>query len=131
LLVAGPVYAQQVDTTQNSNAFNREFTTQRFAIAGRISTLNYFYSLKPDCAPMDRYEITITKPPENVEAKLIDVNTIPNYTAPNPRVKCNDKSVKARGLEYTPAKAGTDEIEVEGIDSGGSCVTYKFNITVK
>jgi hypothetical protein len=41
---------------------------------------------------MDWMELTITKPPENGEARLIDMNTIPNYTAPNPRTKCNDKS---------------------------------------
>jgi hypothetical protein len=111
LLVAGPVYAQQPDVTQNSNATNREFTSQRYAIAGKISVLNYFFSLKPDCSPMDWYELTITRPPENGEAKLIDGNTVPNYTAPNPRTKCNDKSVKARGLQYTPTKAGTRAVQ--------------------
>jgi hypothetical protein len=59
------------------------------------------------------------------------MNTVPNYTAPNPRVKCNDKTVKARGLQYTPTKAGADEIEVEFIDSTGSRTVTKFIITVK
>jgi hypothetical protein len=130
LATAGPVHAQQ-DPTQNPNAFNREFTAQRFAVVGRSSTIGTFFSLKPDCAPMDWIELTITKPPENGEARLIDMNTIPNYTAPNPRTKCNDKSVKARSLQYIPAKAGPDEIEVEFIDSGGSRSVTKFIITVK
>jgi hypothetical protein len=128
LLTAGPAHAQQ-DPTQNPNAFNREFTA--FAVVGRSSTIGTFFSLKPDCAPMDWIELTITKRPENGELRLIDMNTIPNYTAPNPRTKCNDKSVKARGLQYIPAKAGPDEIEVEFIDSGGSHLITRFVITVK
>jgi hypothetical protein len=80
---------------------------------------------------MDWIEVTITKPPENGEARLIDMNTIPYYTAPNPRTKCNDKSVKAQGLQYAPTKAGPDEIEVEFIDSGGSRSVTKFVITVE
>jgi len=133
LLVCQPGYSQQVDTTQNPNAFIREFTSQRYAIAGKKSTLSAFYSLKPDCAPVDWVEVKITKSPENGEAKLVDGNTRANYTAPNPRVKCNDKSTKARVLEYIPTKgyAGPDAIEVELIDSTGARVLYTFNITVK
>jgi hypothetical protein len=56
------------------------------------------------------------------------MNTIPTYTAPNPRTKCNDKSVNAKGLQYTPTKAGPDEIEVEFIDSGGFRSATKFVI---
>jgi hypothetical protein len=75
--------------------------------------------------------MTITKPPENGEAQVIDLNTIPAYTAPNPRAKCNDRSFKAKGVVYTPTKAGSDEIEVEFIDSFGSRAVTKFVITVK
>jgi hypothetical protein len=133
ILTAGVSNAQQVDVTQNPNAFNREFTTQRFAIGGKKSVLGNFYSLKPDCAPMDWIQVKIVKTPENGDAKLVDANTLPNYTAPNPRVKCNDRSVKSHALEYTPAKGyvGADSIELELIDSAGARVTYTYNITVK
>ncbi len=120
-------------TTQNPNANNREFTLQRYAIGGRKSVFNYFYSLKPDCAPSDWLEVTIIKEPEHGTAKLFDGTTLPNYTAPNPRVKCNDKSIKAQGLEYVPTKgyAGGDQIDVEAIDFAGNRNLYTFNITVK
>jgi hypothetical protein len=62
--------------------------------------------------------MTITKPPENGEARVIDRNTIPTYTAPNPRTKCNERSVKAKGVLYTPTKAGSDEIEEKGWRTG-------------
>jgi hypothetical protein len=126
-------HAQQPDQTQNPNAFDREYTSHKTTINGRKSLLNYFFSLKGDCAPTDWIEVKIIKAPENGEAKLIDGNAFPAYTAPNPRVKCNDRSVKAKGLEYVPTKgyAGDDQIIVEMIDNGGSHGTYTFNITVK
>jgi len=124
---------QVVDNTQNTNAFNREYTSQRFAISGRKSVLGYFYGLKPDCAPVEWMEVKIAQAPENGEAKLVDANTLPTYPAPNPRVKCNDRSVQSRALEYTPTKGyvGADYIEVESIDSSGGRSVYKLDITVK
>jgi hypothetical protein len=67
-----PVFGQAAEQnpTQNSNAFNREFTAQRFAIVGKRSTIGTYYSLKPDCAPVDWFDMTITKPPENARRVL-------------------------------------------------------------
>jgi hypothetical protein len=78
----------------------------------------------------DWLELAITKPPENGELELIDMNAVPAYTAPNPHTKCNDKSVNAKGL-HTPTRADLTKIEVEFIDSGGLRSATKFVITVK
>lgn len=77
--------------------------------------------------------MAITKQPENGEAKLVDVNTQASYTAPNPRVKCNGRSVKATALQYTPNKGyvGADAIEVEVINDVGQRLMFLYNVTVK
>jgi hypothetical protein len=132
-LLGAPAHSQQIDTTQTPNAFIREFTSARYAIAGKKTTFASFFSLKPDCAPMDWVNVQVIKPPENGEAKLVDGTTMPSYAAPNPRVKCNEKSVEATMLEYIPGEryAGPDSIQVELIDSAGARFLYTYNITVK
>jgi hypothetical protein len=50
------------------------------------------------------------------------------FTPSYPHTKCNDKSVKAKGLGYAPTKAGLGEIKVEFIDSGGARSVTKFVI---
>ena len=112
LFVPALSYAQQADPAQDP--YNHEYKSHRFALAGKKSNFGGFYSLKPDCSLVDWVQVWITKSPENGEAKLVDGTTTPNYTAPNPRVKCNDKAIKASTLEYTPTKgyAGPDSMRL-------------------
>jgi hypothetical protein len=134
LLVSKPGYPQQVDTaTQDPDAVNREFSLQRDAIGGKKSIFANYYSLKLDCSPTEWQQVKITKSPENGEARLVDMNTLAYYIAPNPRVKCNGKSVKSTALEYTPAKgySGGDAIEVEAINDFGQRSVFVYSITVK
>jgi len=134
LLVSKPGYPQQVDTaTQDPDAVNREFSLQRDAIGGKNSIFSNYYSLKLDCSPTEWRQVKITKSPEHGEARLVDMNTLAHYIAPNPRVKCNGKSVKSTALEYTPAKgySGGDAIEVEAINDFGQRSVFVYSITVK
>jgi hypothetical protein len=133
LLFSEPSFSQLDQSTQDPNAINRDFTFERYGIGGKTSILGHYYSLKLDCTPGGWMEIRLIKPPENGEAKLVEATTQVNYTAPNPRVKCNGKSTKAKALEYTPPKgyAGNDSIEVEMINDSGQRNTYTYNITVK
>src|SRR5215467_11469644 len=126
LLFAMMLSAQAQSAPKAPNVFDNTYTMARFAVAGKKSTLAGFFSLKLDCSPLDWNEVKIVKPPKNGEAKLVDGTTFPAYTAPNPRTKCNEKSVNARMLEYTPAQgyAGPDSIQLEAIDSGGSRSRY-------
>jgi hypothetical protein len=129
-----PSFSQEVvPSTQDPNAINRDFVAQRYAVGGKKSLFAYYYSLKLDCAPSSWQEVTLSKPPENGEAKLVEANTIINYTAPNPRVKCNGKTTKAMQLQYIPNKGykGSDSIEVELINDAGQRNTFTYNITVK
>jgi hypothetical protein len=132
-LIATEPSFSQVDTTQDPNAINKDYTLQRYAVGGKKSTFAWFYSLKIDCTPTDWQEIKITKSPENGEAVLKPTMTLANYNAPNPRTKCNGKSVKSMTLEYTPNKGyvGTDSIEIESINDFGQRNTFTYNITVK
>ena len=133
ILFAMMLSAQAQGAPKAPKPFDSAYTMARFALAGKKSTLGSFFSLKVDCSPMDWNEVKIVKPPKNGEAKLVDGTTFPGYTAPNPRTKCNEKSVNASMLEYTPAQgyAGPDSIQLESIDSGGSRARYTINITVK
>jgi hypothetical protein len=133
LLVSTPGYPQQVDTATHPDAVNREFPLQRDAIGGRKSVFANYYSLKRDCSPTEWRQVKITKSPENGDARLVDMNTLAHYIAPNPRVKCNGKSVKSTALEYTPAKgySGGDAIEVEAINVFGQRSVFVYSITVK
>lgn len=132
-MLAMPAQAQQPDPSQNSNAFSHEFTVQKFAVGGRKTLVNYFYALKTDCAPADWFTVEITREAEHGVTNIVDASVVPNYVAPNPRVRCNDKSVRARLLEYTPVRGyqGTDSVEVEAISNDGSRNTYRFMLTVK
>jgi hypothetical protein len=133
LLFATTTSYAQVDTTQDPNAGNQEVTFQRYAIGGKKSILGSTYSLKMDCSPTDWQQVTVIKSPENGDAKLVDQNTFANYNAPNPRVKCNGKAVKAKALEYIPTKGyiGDDAVEIEAINDSGQRIVWKFHITVK
>jgi hypothetical protein len=116
----------------DTNAGNREFTYQGYAIGGKKSTFCVFYRIQIDCSPVAWSDVTITKSPENGEAKLTDTSTIINFNAPNPRAKCNGKTTKALALEYTPKKGytGMELIEVESLGSSGFLSKYTYNITV-
>jgi hypothetical protein len=134
LIFSEPSFSQVVEpNTQDPNAINRDYIYQRYAIGGKKSAFGYYYALKLDCTPIGWQEVTLTKSPENGEAKLVEATTIINYNAPNPRVKCNGKSTKATVLQYTPNKGytGSDSIEVEAINDVGQRNTYTYNITVK
>jgi hypothetical protein len=135
LIFSEPSFSQVVEptTTQDPNAFNRDYIYQRYAIGGKKSIFAQFYALKLDCTPVGWQEVTLSKSPENGEAKLTEIMTIINYNAPNPRVKCNGKSTKATALQYVPNKGytGSDSIEVEAINDFGQRNTYTYNITVK
>jgi hypothetical protein len=94
--------------------------------------IRQFYSLKLDCSPV-AWQVTMAKSPDNREAKLVEAMTLANYTAPNPRAKCNGKSTKSMALQYTPNKgyAGSDSIEIEVINDSDQRTTLTYNITVK
>jgi len=129
-----PSFSQVVESnTQDPNAFNRDYVFQRYAIGGKKSVFGYYYGLKLDCTPSGWHEETLSKSPENGEAKFVEGTTVTNYDAPNPRVKCNGKSTKATILQYIPNKGyiGNDSIEVETINDAGQRNTYTYNITVK
>jgi hypothetical protein len=115
------------------NAGNQNLTFQRYAIGGKKSTLGLFSCTQIDCSPCPWINVTITKSPENGEAKLADTRRILNFNAPNPRVKCNGRAAKAQALEYTPKKGytGTELIEVESLTSGGNLSTNTYSVTVK
>ena|SRR5215831_2673540 len=133
-IFSNPSFSQQVDpTVQDPNATNRDYSIQRFAIGGKKSVFANFYSLKLDCVPSGWQEVTLSKPPENGEAKLVEAPAIVHFNTPNPRVKCNGKSTKSTALQYTPNKGykGSDSIEVETISESGEHHTYTYNITVK
>jgi len=133
LLVSTPGYPEQVDTATHPDAVNREFSLQRDAIGGKKSIFANYYSIKLDCSPTEWRQVKITKSPENGEARLVDMNTLAYYIAPNPRVKCNGNSVKSTALEYTPANgySGGDAIEVEAINVFGQRSVFVYSITVK
>lgn len=133
LTVSIPSFSQVEPNTQDPNAINHDYTLQRYAIGGRKSIFAYYYALKMDCSPAAWQDVKLSKSPDNGEAKLKEAMTIINYSAPNPRVKCNGKSTKSMSLEYTPNKGytGNDLIEVEMINDAGQRNTYTYNITVK
>jgi hypothetical protein len=133
LIFSKPSFSQVEPNSQDPNAINRDFTFQRYAIGGKKSIFAWYYSLKLDCTPLDWQEVTLSKSPENGEAKLVEAMTTINYSAPNPRVKCNGKSTKSMTLEYIPNKGytGGDSIGVEMINDAGQRNTFTYNITVK
>ena len=134
LIFFEPSFSQVVESnTQDPNAFNRDYVFQRYAIGGKKSVFGYYYGLKLDGTPIGWQEVTLSKSPENGEAKLVEGTTVINYNAPNPRVKCNGKSTKAALLQYIPNKGfiGNDSIEVEVINDVGQRNTFTYNITVK
>jgi hypothetical protein len=117
----------------DTNAGNRDFTIQRYAIGGKKSTLGTFYCTQIDCSPCPWNDVTITKSPENGEAKLVDTRALINFNAPNPRVKCNGKATKTLALECTPKKGytGTELIEVEHLTNVGTLSKFTYSVTVK
>lgn len=133
LIFCQPSFSQVDPPTQDPNAINRDYTFQRYAVGGKKSIFANYYSLKLDCTPSGWQEVTLSKSPENGEAKLVEATTIINYTAPNPRTKCNGKSTKSMALQYIPNKGytGSDSIEVELINEAGQRNTFTYNITVK
>jgi hypothetical protein len=133
LIFSGSSFSQVAPPTQDPNAINRDYVSQRYAIGGKKSIFAHYYSLKLDCTPSGWQEVTLSKPPKNGEAKLAEANTIINYTAPNPRLKCNGKSTSSMALEYIPNEGytGSDSIEVELINDAGQRNTFTYNITVK
>jgi hypothetical protein len=133
-----PLQRKCIDESTSTNEnlkrdnMNRDTVSERFAVGGKLSIFGRFYSMNPDCTSM-RQDVTILKSPENGAAQLKATTTITSYSAPNVRVRCNGKSVKATALEYTPTKGytGKDSIEVETISESGQRNTYTYDITVK
>jgi hypothetical protein len=122
LIFSEPSFSQVVESnTQDPNAFNRDYVFQRYAIGGKKSEFGYYYGLKIDCTPIGWQEATLSKSPENGEAKLVEGTTVINYNA------------LAAFLQYIPNKGyiGNDAIEVETINDAGQRTTYTYNITVK
>lgn len=131
--LALPAQAQQTDPNLNPDANNHEYTLHKFAVGGFKTQLNFFYSIKADCTPTDWMHVEITKEAEHGVSNVVDADVLPAYAAPNPRVRCNDKAVRARALEYTPTESyqGSDSVIVEIIDSYGNRNVWKFELTVR
>jgi hypothetical protein len=122
--VAAPVtaHAQMVE-----KAFSKT------AVAGRTSTLDSYYAVKLDCAPIEWVEVRIVEPPQNGKAVVSKGSVLMYYPDTNPRKSCNGKPVDGQRLMYTPNDnaQGDDRIVVEVINSSGQNLKYTYDITVK
>ena len=133
LILSVPGFSQTPQRPQDPDVNNRDITMQRYAVTGKKSTFGRYFSLNIDCSPSAWFDIKIIKSPENGDANLVATTTEANYTEPNPRVKCNGRSIKSTALEYTPKSgyAGPDSIEVELITDEGTRSRYTYNIMVR
>jgi hypothetical protein len=110
----------------------QDISIQRFAIGGKKSIFDHYWSLNLDCSST-WMDVKMTKSPENGEAHLKEGAVVVSYSATNPHVRCNGKSTKGMVLEFTPSKGytGKDSIEVELINEAGQHSTFTYDITVK
>lgn len=133
LTLSVPGFSQTPQRPQDPDANNHDITMQRYAVGGKKSTFGRYYSLNIDCSPSAWFDIKIIKSPENGDSNLVETTTQANYTEPNPRVKCNGRSIKSTALEYTPKSGytGSDSIDVELITEEGTRSKYTYNIIVK
>jgi hypothetical protein len=133
LILSVPGFSQTPQRPQDPDANNRDITMQRYAVTGKKSTFGRYYSLNMDCSPSPWFDIKIIKLPENGDANLVETATEANYTEPNPRVKCNGRSIKSTALEYSPKSGytGPDSVGVELITEEGTRSIYTYNIIVK
>jgi hypothetical protein len=131
-ILSQPSFSQ---VERDPNAVNHDRVFQHDAIGGKRSILASLYGLELNCTPTAWKAVTLSKAPENGEAKLEDglvfFSSLRRSNADT--TKCDGKSTSAKLLYYTPNKGytGSDSIELEVVNDHGQRFTYTYNITVK
>ena len=103
------------------------------AVAGRTSTLDAFYAVKLDCAPLEWVDVRVVEPPHNGKAVVSKGTVLMYYPETNPRKSCNGKPIEGMRLLYTPNDnaQGDDRIVIEIVNSSGQNLKYTYDIPVK
>jgi hypothetical protein len=130
-LVLAAAVALAAPVTAHAQMVEKAFS--KAAVAGRTSTLDAYYGVKLDCAPIDWVDVRIVEPPQNGKAVVSKGSVLMYYPDTNPRKTCNGKPVEGQRLQYTPNEnaQGDDRIVVEVVNSSGQNLKYTYDITVK
>jgi hypothetical protein len=104
----------------------------KYAVSGRLVTLNFYNSTNPDCTSVGRPTIRIVRSPDHGRVTVVQTTGFPSFPRSNIRSECNRRRVAGATLNYVSQRGfvGTDYVQAEIIFASGNYrqVSYFINV---
>jgi hypothetical protein len=108
-------------------------TLSPVAVAGIPLRLGHFANLNPDCSPIGKPEVRVTKPADHGMVTVGPGEGYTNFVAANPRNHCNFHPTPGVNAIYiaTPGYTGPDTVALDVIFPTGEERQVTYNLSVK
>jgi hypothetical protein len=116
-------------TVARAQSVDNQITTR----PGRMATLDFFYSVYPNCSSRGEPRVQVTSYPENGGFFVATRDRHPKFPLGSNLHKCNARRVPSTVLYYKSNQQyiGNDTVSVEVIYPDGSQTDVNYSITVK
>ena len=118
-----------VITVARAESIDNQVTTR----SGRLATLDFFYSVNPNCSSRGEPRVQVTSYPENGGFFAAVRDRHPKFPRGSNLHKCNARLVPSTELYYRSNRryVGDDSLSVEVTYPDGDQTNVNYNITVK
>jgi hypothetical protein len=101
--------------------------------AGRTSTLNFAFSVNPDCSSRGLAKLSVSQAPQHGTASVLTQAGHPSFPTGHPLAKCNVASVPGVAVTYTPAPGftGADIVAFDETTVDGMHRAFRVALTVQ
>ncbi|HYT45638.1 MAG TPA: hypothetical protein VEP90_25155 [Methylomirabilota bacterium] len=132
-LLLSPAFGQEWTPAETANGA-RKLEVIRHVPSGKPSTLRNMAWLDIDCSNVsDKWDVSISKQPQNGTIELAPSVFFPDYVKDNPRFKCNTNKVRGQALNYksSPGYKGVDSFTLLIMYPNGFAEEMVYNINVR
>jgi len=132
-LLLSPAFGQEWTKDEAANGA-RKLEVIRHVPSGASRTLRSVAWLDEDCSNIsDKWDVSISKQPQNGTAEFGPTVFFPDYSKDNPRFKCNTNKVRGQALNYksSPGFKGVDSFTVLIMYPNGFAEEVVYNINVR
>ena len=106
---------------------------RRTVAAGATATIDFSYSVNPDCSLRGLSKLVLDQQPEHGVARIGQRSDFPHFPPNSQFAACNSVRVPGATLDYTPARGftGSDFLAFEVVDLDGRHHSYRVAMTVQ
>jgi hypothetical protein len=109
------------------------FRNSKVAISGVVQSIDFFYSVNPDCSSPGSPVVRLVTPPQNGQLTIGEDGGYPSFPKESQFYSCNTRKTPGVRVSYVSRAGyvGQDSAAIEVIYPGGAYKTGQYSITVK